>query len=108
LSVKTALTLNSGTLQLQGTLQGGSLLLNGGVFAPNHSAGSGGATLSGVRVQGTLDLGGGYSSGPLTLLNNTTFVAQDGASPGTILLGGGILTFLITRLPQPFSAWYGR
>jgi len=95
LSVKTALTLNSGTLQIQGTLQGGSLILNGGVVAPSYSLslGSGSATLSGVRVQGTLDLGGGSSLGQLTLLNNTTFVAQDGTSPGTILLGGDILTF---------------
>jgi len=95
LSVKTALTLNSGTLQLQGALQGGSLILDGGVVAPSYSLGlsSGSATLSGVRVQGTLDLGGGSSLGQLTLLNNTTFVAQDGTSPGTILLGGDILTF---------------
>jgi len=94
LSVKTALTLNSGTLQLQGTLQGGSLILNGGVFTPSYGYSSGGATLSGVRVQGTLDLGGGgYSGGQLTLLNNTIFVAQDGASPGTILLGDNTLTF---------------
>lgn len=91
LSVKNALTLNNGTLQLHGILQGGSLILNGGFVEPSYSFGSGVATLSGVRVQGTLDLGG--SSNPLTLLNNTTFVAQNGTSPGTILLGGDTLIF---------------
>ncbi len=96
LTVKTALTLNSGRLLLQGTLRGGSLLMNGGVVMRNDAA-----VLDGVRVQGTLDMSAPYSFGvltllnygQLTLLNNTTFVAADGASPGLLRVGGSALTF---------------
>ena len=96
LTVKTALTLNSGRLLLQGALRGGTLVMNGGVMMRNDAA-----VLDGVRVQGTLDLSAPYSAGALTLLNYapltlrgpTTFVAADGASPGLLRVGGSALTF---------------
>jgi hypothetical protein len=96
LTVKTALNLNSGRLLLQGTLSGGSLVMNGGVVMRNASA-----ALDGVRVQGTLDLSTPYryglltlsNYGQLTLMNNTTFVGADGTSPGLIRISGSALTF---------------
>ncbi len=96
LTVKTALTLNAGRLLLQGTLRGGSLVMNGGVMMRNDAA-----VLDGVRVQGTLDMSTPYSAGvltllnygQLTLLNGTSFVAADGASPGLLRVGGSALTF---------------
>lgn len=96
LAVRTALNLNSGRLLLQGTLKGGTLAMNGGVIMRDDDA-----ALDGVRVQGTLDLSAPYSYGALTLtnygqltiLNNTSFVAKDGTSPGLIRVGGSALTF---------------
>ena len=96
LAVKTALTLNSGRLLLQGTLQGGSLVMNGGIVMRNDAA-----ALDGVRVQGTLDLAAPYqygvltlsNYGQLTLLNNTSFFAADGVSPGRLRVGGSAVTF---------------
>ena len=96
LTVKTALNLNSGRLLLQGVLKGGTLAMNGGVVMRNDDA-----ALDGVRVLGTLDLSTPYNYGALTLLNygqltllnSTSFVAQDGTSPGLIRVGGSALTF---------------
>ncbi len=96
LAVKTALNLNSGRLLLNGTLKGGALAMNGGVIMRNDAA-----ALDGVRVVGTLDLSTPYNYngltllnyGQLTLLNNTSFVAGDGKSPGLIRVGGSALTF---------------
>ena len=96
LVVKTALTLNSGRLLLQGALHGGALVMNGGVVMRNDAA-----VLDGVRVQGTLDLSTPYSAGVLTLLNYgqltlrnaVAFVAADGVSPGLLRVGGSALTF---------------
>ncbi len=96
LTVKTALNLNSGRLLLQGTLRGGSLMMNGGVVMRNDLA-----ALDGVRVQGTLDMAAPYkfgvltlsNYGQLTLLNNTTFVAANGTSPGLLRVGGSAVTF---------------
>jgi len=96
LTVNNALTLNSGRLLLQGTLKGGSLVMNGGVVMRNNLA-----ALDGVRVQGTLDMAAPYHFGvltllnyaPLTLLNNVSFVAADGISPGLLRVGGSALTF---------------
>jgi len=88
LTVKTALALNSGKLLLRGALRGGSLVMNGGVVTRSNAA-----TLDGVRVQGTLDLASTSSYGQLTLLNNTSFVASDGTSPGAVRVGGTALTF---------------
>ena len=96
LDVKTALNLNSGRLLLQGTLRGGSLVMNGGVVMRNDAA-----ALDGVRVQGTLDMSAPYqfgvltllNYGQLTLLNNTSFVAADGISPGLLRVGGSAVTF---------------
>jgi len=96
LTVKTAVTLNSGRLLLQGALRGGTLVMNGGVVMRNAAA-----VLDGVVVQGTLDLAARYRSGALTLsnygqltlLNNTSFVAMDGTSPGLVRVGGSALTF---------------
>ncbi len=96
LAVNTTLNLNSGRLLLQGTLKGGSLVMNGGVVMRNDAA-----VLDGVRVQGTLDLASPYhygvltlsNYGQLTLLGNTTFVAADGTSPGLLRVGGSAVTF---------------
>jgi len=96
LTVKNALVLNSGRLLLQGTLKGGSLVMNGGVVMRNNFA-----ALDGVRVQGTLDMAAPYhfgvltlsNYGQLTLLNNTSFVAADGTSPGLLRVGGSAVTF---------------
>lgn len=96
LAVKTALNLNSGRLLLNGALKGGTLAMNGGVVMRNDDA-----ALDGVRVVGTLDLSTPYNYngltllnyGQLTLLNNTSFVAGDGTSPGLIRVGGSALTF---------------
>ena len=96
LTVGTAVNLNNGRLLLQGALKGGTLAMNGGVVMRNDAA-----SLDGVRVQGTLDLAAPYrfgaltlsNYGQLTLLNNSTFVASDGTSPGLIRVGGSALTF---------------
>ena len=96
LTVRTALNLNSGRLLLNGALIGGTLAMNGGVIMRNDAA-----ALDGVRVVGTLDLSTPYSYGALTLqnygqltlLDNTSFVAADGTSPGLIRVGGSTLTF---------------
>jgi len=96
LTVQTALNLNSGRLLLQGTLKGGTLAMNGGVVMRDDAA-----ALDGVRVRGTLDLSAPYRYGALTLLNyaqltllnNTSFVAADGTSPGLIRVGGSALNF---------------
>ncbi len=96
LTVGTALNLNSGRLLLQGTLKGGSLVMNGGVVMRNDFA-----ALDGVRVRGTLDLSTPYRAGvltlsnygQLTLLNDTAFVAADGTSPGLLRVGGSAVTF---------------
>jgi len=96
LDIKTALNLTSGRLLLQGTLRGGSLVMNGGVMMRNDAA-----ALDGVRVQGTLDMAAPYrfgvltlaNYGQLTLLNNTSFVAADGTSPGLLRVGGSAVTF---------------
>ena len=87
LAVRTALNLNSGRLLLNGALTGGTLAMNGGVMMRNDAA-----ALDGVRVLGTLDLSTPYNYngltlqnyGQLTLLDNTSFVAADGTSPGLI------------------------
>ena len=96
LTVNGSVNLNSGRLLLQGTLKGGTLMMNGGVMMRN-----GAAALDGVRVQGTLDLASPYrygvltlsNYGQLTLLDNTTFVAADGTSPGLLRVGGSAVTF---------------
>ncbi len=96
LTVQTALNLNSGRLLLNGVLKGGTLAMNGGVVMRNDDA-----ALDGVRVLGTLDLSTPYNYGALTLqnygqltlLDNTSFVAADGKSPGLIRVGGSTLTF---------------
>ena len=96
LTVRTALNLNSGRLLLNGVLKGGTLAMNGGVIMRNDDA-----ALDGVRVVGTLDLSTPYNYGALTLqnygqltlLDNTSFVAADGTSPGLIRVGGSTLTF---------------
>ena len=96
LAVRTALNLNTGRLLLNGTLAGGTLAMNGGVMMRNDAA-----ALDGVRVVGTLDLSTPYNYngliqqnyGQLTLLDNTSFVAADGTSPGLIRVGGSALTF---------------
>ena len=113
LAVNTAVNLNSGRLLLQGTLTGGSLLMNGGVVMRNSAA-----ALDGVRVQGTLDLASPYhygvltlsNYGQLTLLDNTTFVAADGTSPGLLRVGGSAVTFgnsaLFDNASIDFAAGY--
>ncbi len=96
LAVNGSINLNSGRLLLQGTLKGGTLMMNGGVMMRNAAA-----ALDGVRVQGTLDLASPYhygvltlsNYGQLTLLDNTTFVAADGTSPGLLRVGGSAVTF---------------
>jgi len=96
LTVRTALNLNSGRLLLNGALTGGTLAMNGGVVMRNDDA-----ALDGVRVVGALDLSTPYNYGALTLLNygqltlldNTSFVAANGKSPGLIRVGGSALTF---------------
>ena len=96
LAVRTALNLNSGRLLLNGALKGGTLAMNGGVVMRNDDA-----ALDGVRVVGTLDLSTPYTYGALTLqnygqltlLDNSSFAAADGTSPGLIRVGGSALTF---------------
>lgn len=113
LAVNTAVNLNSGRLLLQGTLKGGSLVMNGGVVMRNSAA-----ALDGVRVQGTLDLASPYhygvltlsNYGQLTLLDDTTFVAADGTSPGLLRVGGSAVTFgnsaLFDNASIDFAAGY--
>jgi len=92
MTVKTSLTVARGTLLLEGTLKGGSLLIeDSGVVQSSFGA----AVLNGVRVQGTLDLVKAQPEqvSALILLNGTNFSSKDGVSPGLIRMSRTALTF---------------
>jgi hypothetical protein len=80
LNLAGAMTLTAGTLTLDGTISGGTIVAGGGTttFA--------GGTLSGVTYQGTLNFSAASSS--LTVVDGLTMTGSGGSGAGTINLTG--------------------
>ena len=81
LDLAKTLTLTAGDLLLTGTISGGTINTGNGTFTVN------GGTLSGVAIDGTIDMAGSASS-TLTVSGGLTMAGAAGTGDGTVSLTG--------------------
>jgi fibronectin-binding autotransporter adhesin len=88
LDLTNTLTLTAGTLELSGTINGGTIDTGGGTFVCNSYSGA----LNGVAVDGTINLNA--RTGSLTISGGLAMEGANGTGSGTIDLAGGGTVFV--------------